>query len=238
MARTPQKAKPMMSRKNIAGVFGMKPKDIMHPQFLSVIRKAVWLNAFFIERQDDRGKTPWVIGLDDGTKARCFESYPKRGDCVAVREALVDRFQRHISLVRKDLDNEWGRRVRERDGNQCTQCGAVKDLTAHHWCRNAQRSRAARWCLDNGITLCYACHIRFAHERPDWLLYDSYRRHVVATTGRDTARVTDNIELVSGLTLDDKTIRRIWYDWGLHDVNGKYAVMAEIEMEAGNGMRD
>lgn len=238
MARKVRRAKPMMSLKNIAGVFGVKPSEIINPDLLQRVRMAVWLDSFYIEKQDDLGDTPWVIGLEErGVRLR-FEHRATRGDCVAMRNALIDKFQRHISLVRKDLDNEWGRRVRERDGNQCTQCGAVKDLTAHHWCRNAQRSRAARWCLDNGITLCYACHIRFAHERPDWLLYDSYRRHVVATTGRDTARVTDNIELVSGLTLDDKTIRRIWYDWGLHDVNGKYAVMAEIEMEAGNGMRD
>lgn len=231
MARKVRRAKPMMSLKNIAGVFGVKPSEIINPDLLQRVRMAVWLDSFYIEKQDDLGDTPWVIGLEErGVRLR-FEHRATRGDCAALRDVLIETFQRHHTLVKKDLDVEWGKRVRERDGNRCTQCGVTEKLTAHHWCRGKDRSKAARWYVDNGITLCYACHIRFAHERPDWLLYDSYRRSVVGATGWDSHDLIRSIEVGSGIAMENKAVRRLWHDWGLHDPHGKYAAMEKQEKE-------
>lgn len=75
----------------------------------------------------------------------------------------------------------WSKEVRERDGNKCFLCGSTEHLQAHHilpkhgW-------KDYRLDLNNGITLCAACHnfgkwsvhkgaslffyLKFAEERP------------------------------------------------------------------------
>jgi 5-methylcytosine-specific restriction endonuclease McrA len=47
------------------------------------------------------------------------------------------------------------RRVLERDGWRCQNCGSAKDLQAHHL---SKRSKLGDDALDNLITLCVACH--------------------------------------------------------------------------------
>lgn len=60
-------------------------------------------------------------------------------------------------------DRRWSRAIRERDGFRCQLCGAVHSESstglhaAHIFSRGIKRTRLD---LENGIALCYACHVR------------------------------------------------------------------------------
>ena len=73
-----------------------------------------------------------------------------------------------LKKVKKALYDHWSGRVKERDGHKCVLCGNKNNLTAHHWCISDHFAHAARYSLDNGITLCYTCHIRGIHCRADY----------------------------------------------------------------------
>lgn len=73
-----------------------------------------------------------------------------------------------VSEMKKTLHEIWAFNVKRRDKWRCALCGATDNLTAHHWCVNAQNSRISRYDPWNGITLCYACHIHGIHTRADW----------------------------------------------------------------------
>lgn len=74
-----------------------------------------------------------------------------------------------LAKVKKALYADWALRVKQRDGWKCLLCGCQDNLTAHHWYVSDHHAHAARYCVDNGATLCYACHIRRVHTRADWL---------------------------------------------------------------------
>ena len=73
-----------------------------------------------------------------------------------------------VSEMKKTLHEIWAFNVKRRDKWRCALCGSTDNLTAHHWCVNAQNSRISRYDPWNGITLCYACHIHGIHTRADW----------------------------------------------------------------------
>lgn len=74
-----------------------------------------------------------------------------------------------LSRIKKALYADWSLRVRTRDEFRCILCGATENLTAHHWYCSDHHAHAARYCVDNGATLCYACHIRGVHHRADFV---------------------------------------------------------------------
>ena len=74
-----------------------------------------------------------------------------------------------ISAVKKALYADWALRVKRRDGWKCLLCGCEENLTAHHWFVCDHFAHAARYCVENGATLCYACHIRSVHTRADFV---------------------------------------------------------------------
>jgi hypothetical protein len=74
-----------------------------------------------------------------------------------------------IGKVKKALYADWALRVKQRDGWKCLLCGCEDNLTAHHWYVSDHHAHAARYCVDNGATLCYACHIRAVHTRADYV---------------------------------------------------------------------
>lgn len=53
--------------------------------------------------------------------------------------------------------------MRQRDG-KCVLCGSTNSLAAHHFIVNAARSLALRYNPDNGVALCYSCHIHKIHK--------------------------------------------------------------------------
>lgn len=74
-----------------------------------------------------------------------------------------------LSRIKKALYADWSLRVRSRDGFKCLLCGSTENITAHHWYCSDHHAHAARYSMDNGATLCYACHIRGVHSRADYV---------------------------------------------------------------------
>lgn len=61
----------------------------------------------------------------------------------------------------------WRSAVYERDGYACCECGATGQLNAHH-VKQWAHYPALRFDVDNGITLCPACHAK-RHPHIGWL---------------------------------------------------------------------
>lgn len=71
----------------------------------------------------------------------------------------------------KKLDKEWSKKVRERDNYICQVC-SKKGNQAHHIL--PRMFKQLRHELDNGLTLCYSCHIAnkySAHKNPIWFYH-------------------------------------------------------------------
>lgn len=85
------------------------------------------------------------------------------------------------SYLIAQIDAIMSKRVRERDGHCCRHCGRVRGVYGrydkkghvfhHHIFTKARLS--TRWTLENGVTLCYHCHV-WAHaageEFREWIL--------------------------------------------------------------------
>lgn len=110
-----------------------------------------------------------------------------------------------LSKIKKALYADWSLRVRTRDGFKCLLCGATENLTAHHWYCSDHHAHAARYSVDNGATLCYACHIRGIHTRADWLSVDRLRR--VIGVSDLTMKTIDGLV---GVELTTSVLRELW----------------------------
>ena len=67
--------------------------------------------------------------------------------------------------IEKKLDTEFSRVIRLRD--KCARCGKGADTITLQCAHIISRvNRAVRWDLENGVPLCYACHIFWAHRNP------------------------------------------------------------------------
>ena len=73
--------------------------------------------------------------------------------------------------LRKACDDAWSAYIHTRDVF-CQKCGSNKMLSAHHIIHRIHLS--LRWEEENGILLCFHCHIQVAHKDPtlftDWLV--------------------------------------------------------------------
>lgn len=65
--------------------------------------------------------------------------------------------------LEKKLDIAWSEAVR-RLTPYCKKCGANSYISAHH--AFGRRHKATRWDVMNGVSLCYPCHIHWAHRDP------------------------------------------------------------------------
>lgn len=79
--------------------------------------------------------------------------------------------------IKKICHNLWSKVVRARDG-RCVLCGNSETLQAHHWIVHAAGSLLTRFLPENGVTLCYACHIFKVHQRADSELLDRIKEHM------------------------------------------------------------
>lgn len=110
-----------------------------------------------------------------------------------------------LSKIKKALYADWSLRVRTRDGFKCLLCGATENLTAHHWYCSDHHAHAARYAVDNGATLCYACHIRGVHSRAD---YVSVRKIKAALRMCDFD--TNAVETLINTELTTALLRELW----------------------------
>lgn len=62
----------------------------------------------------------------------------------------------------KILDKLWRDKVRSR--GMCLHCETTENLQAHHIL--SRTHRATRWDQENGVCLCYRCHLHWAHTDP------------------------------------------------------------------------
>lgn len=84
-----------------------------------------------------------------------------------------------MAQMRKRLDRLWFESIYERD-KSCQRCKRGDTLAAHH-IFGKKAYPAGRWNTDNGVLLCYGCHIFFAHGRPE-----EFRRWVIPWMCRRT----------------------------------------------------
>lgn len=110
-----------------------------------------------------------------------------------------------IPRIKKALYADWSLRVRTRDGFKCLLCGATENLTAHHWYCCDHHAHAARYAIDNGATLCYACHIRGIHTRADFV---SVQR-LQAAIGTDSVTMY-GVHLLMQQELTTPLLRELW----------------------------
>ena len=68
------------------------------------------------------------------------------------------------------LDRLWSKAIRRRDPICRKCCSAPATQAAHIFTRN---NMSTRWDLENGIGMCYYCHIVWSHREPaefvDWV---------------------------------------------------------------------
>lgn len=66
----------------------------------------------------------------------------------------------------KKADIEWAKQVKERDHYTCQRCGAKHQSRGMHAAHIvSRRYKQTRHDLENGITLCFGCHM-WAHQNP------------------------------------------------------------------------
>lgn len=68
----------------------------------------------------------------------------------------------------KVLDRLWQQTIVAQDG-KCLKCGKREALSAHHI--YSRKNRSTRWDTDNGVALCVAHHIFWAHKNPTAFTY-------------------------------------------------------------------
>jgi len=110
-----------------------------------------------------------------------------------------------IPKIKKALYADWSLRVRTRDGFKCLLCQATENITAHHWYAADHFSHCARYAVDNGATLCYACHIRGIHQRADYVSTERLANAVGMTNSSMMG-----IEMLIQQELTTPLLRELW----------------------------
>jgi hypothetical protein len=81
----------------------------------------------------------------------------------------------------KCLDDLVSKQVRERDGHRCRKCG--RERVYHHHVFGKKAHPSTRWVLENGISLCYHCHVSAHASQED------FRRWVMGWMGEKAYEV-------------------------------------------------
>ena len=68
--------------------------------------------------------------------------------------------------LRKKADKLFSIAIRERDGWACRACGSAGMPQAAHIV--SRRYAAVRWSMDNCVTLCKSCHMKFTMDPLGW----------------------------------------------------------------------
>lgn len=82
-----------------------------------------------------------------------------------------------IQRLRDACDAIWSKYIRTRD-RECLMCGSSENLQAHHCIVTKGASNATRYHLNNGITLCYGCHIHGIHGEAPIDFYRIYTNKI------------------------------------------------------------
>lgn len=122
-----------------------------------------------------------------------------------------------IKSVKKLLHEDWSRKVRDRDSNTCQLCGSDEgSISAHHWYRTEHRGGRSRYLVENGVALCYGCHIHVVHKDADYYMVSRLKRYVQSLYDYDICEYLDkNLD-----KLTDSQRRSLAYENGLIDKVG------------------
>lgn len=112
-----------------------------------------------------------------------------------------------LSKVKRALLADWALRVKQRDGWKCLLCGNEDLLTAHHWYVCDHHAHAARYSVDNGATLCYACHIRGVHQRADMATIGRLFDSILASAGGVNVQA---MKALADTELTTPVLRTLW----------------------------
>lgn len=153
--------------------------------------------------------------------------------------AALNKLRRPLRILRKELDDVWAARVKERDAQTCVLCGIVgakigglvstptavvlssgepisvkvrakqDSLTAHHWLKNKARAGMARWARPCGVAVHFAEHIHLLHENPCWADLEPIYRHVAIMEGEEAIKAT--LALVKVPPTEER-VRMLWFE--------------------------
>jgi hypothetical protein len=168
-----------------------------------------------MQRFLDGGGRVTRTGCSVGLAQFCF-TLPTPAEAVKFAAAL-NKLRRPLHLIKKDLDEDWARRVKERDNNVCALCGVQGDkvkaggtkdvLTAHHWLKTKSKARMARWSRACGVTVHFAEHIHTLHENPCWIDLDAIWDVVAKHEGLDGIASAVRLSAVEGT---EARVRELW----------------------------
>lgn len=77
----------------------------------------------------------------------------------------------------KELDKIWSKSVKKKYPC-CIACGRTTSLNAHHIFSRSYMN--TRWDVDNGVTLCFRCHLYGAHQK-----YEEFRDKIIELIGSE-----------------------------------------------------
>ncbi len=105
--------------------------------------------------------------------------------------------------LKKALDVEMSKRVRERDKHRCRKCG--RERVYHHHILTKTRL-TTRWDMENGISLCYHCH-KWAHAAAEefrewvlsWMSQEEYDKLYLRSQMRGGFKETDLMWLLTDM---------------------------------------
>lgn len=80
-----------------------------------------------------------------------------------------------IKKLKKQNFELWSQCVRLRD-KKCIVCGSTETLQAHHCLVRAALSLRTRFIPENGVTLCYRCHLIEIHKNGEKRFMENYIR--------------------------------------------------------------
>ena len=196
------------------------------------------LTCEIIQRELDGGKQIVRSSLTVSVGKFCFP--PRNSPGAAVRfAAALNRLRRPLRLIKKDLDEDWARRVKERDDQTCALCGVKGDvigrvipahdevddetgelrhvkervmrdvLTAHHWLKTKARAGMARWARPCGVTVHFAEHIHALHENPCWMDLETIYRHVLDVEGAEALKAAI---VLTNVEPTEARVRALWLE--------------------------
>ena len=116
----------------------------------------------------------------------------------------------------KIADKLWSEVIRARDP-LCVWCQIRPTRQAHHIF--GRRSRSTRWALDNGVGICFGCHLR-GHENP-MDFHDRIRERMGAEK-YDRLRAASKIAMKVDIQLQILYLRQYAKERELK-IGGKYA---------------
>ena len=68
--------------------------------------------------------------------------------------------------LKKELDKFWSNTIKKIYGGICVGCGRLGTQAHHHLSKKANPS--VRWATDNGLWLCFTCHILKIHRKGNY----------------------------------------------------------------------